>query len=150
MEIEKEIKNLLSELFRLIGIEVKISVRKEDDLYKVEIDPGESAGLLIGSHGMTLSAISSFVAIAMKQKTNDWVNISLDISHWAEKQKQRLIEMAHQTAERARQTGEEQRLYNLNPTSRRVIHMALANESDIVTVSEGEGVDRCLIVKLKN
>src|SRR5581483_8777658 len=114
MEIEKEIKNLLSELFRLIGIEVKISVRKEDDLYKVEIDPGESAGLLIGSHGMTLSAISSFVAIAMKQKTNDWVNISLDISHWAEKQKQRLIEMAHQTAERARQTGEEQRLYNLN------------------------------------
>ncbi|HWA52289.1 MAG TPA: R3H domain-containing nucleic acid-binding protein [Patescibacteria group bacterium] len=150
METQKEIQNLLSELFKLIGIEVKAEIteekQEEGTLYKIELDPGESTGLLIGAHGMTLSSIQSFLTIAMKQKTGDWVKISLDVAHWSEKQNERLVELAKQTAERARQTGEE-KLYNLNANSRRIIHMTLAEEKDIETVSEGEGIDRYLVVR---
>lgn len=151
--MEKEIKNLLEELFKLIGIEVKIDIKEEsqegETIYKVELDPGESSGLLIGAHGFTLSAIQSFLTISLKQKTGDWVKISLDIAGWSEKQNERLAEMARTTAERARQTGEEQKLYNLNPVQRRAVHVALKDETDIETLSEGEGQDRYLIVRIK-
>lgn len=149
MDIEKELKDLLTELFKLIGIQVEIKVKKEEEVYKIELDPGESAGLLIGAHGMTLSSIQSFLAVAMKQKTGEWVTISLDIAGWSEKQNARLTEMAQQTAERVKQTGEEQRLYNLNAMSRRVIHMALAQDEKVETLSEGEGQDRYLVVRLR-
>ena len=147
--MEKDIEKILTELFDLIGIKVDFKVTKSEDVYKVEIGETESAGLLIGAHGLTLSAIQSFLAMAIKQKTGEWITLSVDIAGWSEKQNQRLAELAQQTAERARQTGEPQSLYNLNPVQRRSVHMALANETDIETVSEGEGQDRYLIVRLK-
>ena len=151
--MEKDIQNILEELFKLIGIEVKIEITEDKEegevLYKVELDPGESAGLLIGLHGSTLTAIQSFVAIAIKQKTGEWVKINLDIAGWSEKQNQRLIEMATQTAARAKQTGEEQKLYNLTPSQRRIVHKALSTDTDVITTSEGEDRDRYLIVKPK-
>jgi spoIIIJ-associated protein len=149
--MEKEIKNLLAELFQLIGIEVKTEIveekQTEETIYKVELDPGESAGLLIGAHGLTMSAIQSFVAIAIKQKTGEWIKLSLDIAGWSEKQNERLTDLAHQTAERVKQTGEDQMLYNLNPVQRRMVHMALSDDKEIQTESAGEGQDRYLIVK---
>ena len=151
--IKSEIESLLSELFVLIGIEVKAEVSEEKNgeeiVYKVEIDPGESAGLIIGAHGATLAAIQSFLSIAIKQKTGDWVTISLDAAGWNKKQNERLSELAQQTAERARQTGEDQKLYNLTPQARRIIHVTLSEEKDIETLSEGEGQDRYLIVRKK-
>jgi spoIIIJ-associated protein len=150
--IAVEIKTLLEELFKLIGIEVKIEVSEDKSgdevIYQVELDAADSAGLLIGSHGMTLSSIQSFLTIALKQKTGEWVKIVLDIAHWAEKQNERLNELAQQTAERAKQTGEEQKLYNLSASSRRIVHMAL-RDSDVVTESVGEGQDRYLVVRPK-
>ncbi len=151
--MEKEIRNLLTELFKLIGIKVEIEIKETEEdgekIYKVELDPGESAGLLIGAHGTTLSAIQSFLTISLKQKTGEWVKISLDVAGWSEKQNARLQDLARSTAERARQTGEAQKLYNLNATQRRIVHLFLKDDSDIETVSEGEGEERYLVVKLK-
>lgn len=151
--MEKEIQSLLSELFKLIGIEVKLEIKEEKEgeetTYKIELEPGESSGLLIGGHGQTLFALQSFVAIALKQKTGEWVKVVIDVSNWGQKQTERLTDLAQQTAERARQTGEEQRLYNLNPMQRREVHVALKEEGDIETLSEGEGQDRYLVVRLK-
>lgn len=149
MQIESEIKEVLTELFKLIGIEVKLDVSKDGDIYKINIDPGESAGLLIGAHGMTLYALQSFLAMALKQKTGDWVNVNIDINHWNEKQEGRLIDLAKSASERAKQTGEEQRLYNLNTAQRRVIHMYLSKDESVATESLGEGIDRYLVVRAK-
>ncbi len=149
-DMEKEIKELLQELFDLLSVKATFNITQEEDFYKVEIDETESAGLLIGAHGLTLSAIQSFLTIAMKQKTGEWVKISLDIANWSKKQNDRLTDLAKETAERARQTGEEQRLYNLTGQARRMVHMALAEDSEIETVSEGEGENRYLIVRVKS
>lgn len=153
-DISGEIKNLLGELFSLIGINpgIEVSEEKGEDgeaSYKVEIDPGESAGLLIGAHGATLSAIQSFLTIAIKQKTGEWVRLSMDVAGWGKKQNERLIELARSASERAKQTGEPQKLYNLTSSQRRIIHMALAEDKEIETESQGEGQDRYLIVKAK-
>lgn len=147
--MEKEIESLLNELFDLIGIKATFDVQKENDVYNVEVDPGEQAGLLIGAHGATLTAIQSFISIAIKQKTDEWVRVNMDIAGWNKKQNERLEELALQAAARAKQTREEQKLYNLNASQRRIVHMALSKDSDIVTESQGEGQDRYLIVKAK-
>jgi len=148
-KIKQELQDLLTELFKLLEVKVDIKISEDQDLYEVELDPGESAGLLIGSRGATLSAIQSFVAIAIKQKTGEWIKISLDIAGWSDKQNARLTELAQSASERVKQTGEEQRLNNINATQRRVIHMALSQDKEIETVSEGEGQDRYLIVRAK-
>ncbi len=163
--MEKQVKEITNELLNLIGIEAEVVVREEglstqsgegEDLsaqaekaVNVIISADES-GLLIGSHGSTLQAIQSFLALALRQQEGSWVRVIVDIGDWREKQKENLVSLGKQAAQRAKQTGEPQYLYNLTPAQRREIHVSLKEDNEIETESEGEGADRYLIIKAKS
>ena len=55
--------------------------------------------------------------------------------------------MAENVAQKVIETGNEEFLYNLTPSERRVIHTYLTQNENIETVSEGEGDERYLIIK---
>jgi len=149
--MDKDIKAITEELFGKLGIDAEISVTEEEQegqkVFMVGVTAPNEAGLLIGAHGTTLHAIQSFIAMALKQKTGDWVRVVVDIGDWRQKHEEHLAGLAKAAAERAKSTGEAQKLYNLSPSQRRVVHMALAKEEGIVTESEGEGAARYLVVK---
>lgn len=150
VDIEKQAETFLNELFALLGIKAKAKATLEESqqqsTIKVDIESSDNAGLLIGAHGSTLMALQSIVALDLRQKTENWIPVSLDVDGWRSRQDEYLVDMARQSAARARETGQPQYLYNLSPSERRVIHMALADEG-VETESEGEGVDRYLVVK---
>lgn len=152
---KKEIESILSQLVELLGIQVSFIVEKEstpageEDSYRVTLDSPNEAGILIGAHGSTLFALQSFLSLALRQRFGDWVHVNVDVGDWKKKQEDHLVDLAKQTAQRAISTGEPQQLYNLTPDQRRVIHMALAEEKNVTTESEGEGRDRYLIIKAK-
>jgi spoIIIJ-associated protein len=151
-KMQKDVQALIEELLYLIGVEGTAEVtlddsNKEEKLIKILINADKEAGLLIGNRGATLNAIQSFVSIAIRQKTGEWVRVLVDIGEWRQKHEEYLADLAKQTAERAKSTGEPQHLYNLTPAQRRVIHLALQNEKGIVSESEGEGEGRYLVVK---
>ena len=147
------VQKTTEELFDLLGIEAKIEVVQSDQegesLIEVAIDAPDSTGLLIGAHGATLNAIQVFLGMAIRQAKGEWSRVVVNIGDWKEKQEEQLADLASQTASRAISTGEPQRLYNLNPSQRRVIHMLLAKDDKVTTESEGEGSERYLIISPK-
>lgn len=150
--MNEELKKIAEELFSILEIEAGIEVTEDtaedsQKVYLVTIDAPREAGLLIGAHGSTLQAIQSFMAMALKQKTGEWVRVVVDIGDWRQKHEEHLAALARQAAERARSTGDAQQLYNLTPAQRRVVHMVLAEEEGVITESEGEGASRYLVVK---
>ncbi len=143
-----EILEIAHELFGLLGVNADVKVEDKDEAYQVLIESSDS-GLLIGAHGTTLNAIQSFLAMAMKSKTGEWVRINVDVGGWKARHDEYLEELAQQAAERVRSTNEAQHLYNLSPAQRRVIHTYLGKEKDLITESVGEGEARYLVVKPK-
>lgn len=145
------VKDLAEELLSLMGTKVKIEVNedKENEAITVDIDAPEEAGLLIGHRGETLLSIQSALGMMVRQETDEWVRIIANIGDWREKQESQLNDLAAQAADRAKETGEPQPLYNLNAGQRRTIHVFLAKEKDIETESVGEGEDRYLVVNPK-
>jgi spoIIIJ-associated protein len=85
--------------------------------------------------------------MALRQASGEWHRITLNIGDWKEKQEEQLSELAQQTVSRAISTGEPQMLYNLSASQRRTIHMLLAKDDKVQTESEGEGIDRHLIIR---
>ena len=154
-EAVEKAKKLTEELLSLMSVNGSVeasslpSENQEEQIISLTIDAPEEAGLLIGAHGATLSALQSFVAIALKQQTDQWYRIVVDIGDWREKQEEYLRGLAQQAADRAKVTGEAQHLYNLTSSQRRVIHTALSEDNEVVTESQGEGESRFLVVKLK-
>lgn len=147
--MEEELKKLTGELFELLGIEAKITVSEKDGVYQVDIDPKDQAGLIIGHKGETLGAIEMFLAMAMKKKKGEWVSVVANVGDWKEKQEDYLKTIADQAASRARETREPQPLYNLTPSQRRTIHLYLGDSNDIETESQGEGLERYLVIRAK-
>lgn len=153
VEITSTVQTITEELFDLLGIEAKIEVTEQSDEEKtleVQIESPEETGLLIGAHGSTLESIQSFLGMAVRQKLGDWRRIVVNIGDWKEKQEEHLSSLASQAVSRVKSTSEPQRLYNLSPSQRRIIHVLLAQDSEIETESEGEGEDRHLVIKLKS
>lgn len=146
-----ELKKLTDELLSLMGTNVKaeVSYDKENEAFVVNMDAGEETGLLIGKKGETLSSLQTVLGIMLKQKTGEWNRVVVNVGDYREKEEQYLKDLAASTAQRAKETGEPQSLYNLKSWQRRLVHMALAEEEGVTTESEGEGEDRYLVVKPK-
>jgi len=143
------IEKLLEKLEVKAQVEVGIEEAEEEVQVNVVINPEDETGLLIGSHGSTLNAIQSFIALSIKQSTGEWARVSMDIGDWRQKHDEHLEDLATQASSRAKETGEPQHLYNLSPSQRRIVHMALSKEEGIETESEGEGLGRYLVIKKK-
>ncbi|OGM03892.1 hypothetical protein A2715_03805 [Candidatus Woesebacteria bacterium RIFCSPHIGHO2_01_FULL_39_32] len=145
------VKSIIDELLTLMGLKAQASVYEdtENEAIRIDIDAKDEAGLLIGNRGRTLQSIQSLIGIMARNKLNEWVRIIVNISDWREKEEERLKKLATQVAERAKDTGEPQHLYNLSSAQRRIIHLTLSEDSEINTESVGEGKDRYLIVSSK-
>lgn len=152
MEINTDtLKNTAEKLLSLMSVSAKIEVTydKKDEVFVVDIDAGETTGLLIGKRGETLLSIQNILGVLYKQETGEWVKIVVNVGDYRQKEEEYLKSLAENTAQRAVETGNPQNLYNLKAWQRRVIHMFLTDNKDVATTSEGEGEDRYLIVSPK-
>jgi len=151
MENLELLKSLLRELLDLMSVSAnfEVSYDKENSSFIVNIEGGEMTGLLIGKKGETLTSIQTMLSLLLKQKTGEWERVVVNVGDYRQKEEDYLKNLAKSAADRAKETGEPQSLYNLNPAQRRIVHMTLSEESGILTESMGEGAERYLVVKTK-
>ena len=128
-----------------------------DPSYAVEIDSeseeevnaeiyGGDPGKIIGRNGRTLAALEYLTNAVINRQEGDNVRVSIDVGGYKRRRDDRLRETAFKAADRVRKTGEAVELDPMSAAERRVIHVALAEEPDIVTESSGEGRGRRVVV----
>ena len=147
----KILQKLADELLSLMATKAKaeVSYDKDNEVFNVNIDAGDETGLLIGKKGETLLGIQTILGFLLKQKIGEWNRLLVNVGDYREKEESYLKDLAASTAQRAKETGEPQNLYNLKAWQRRVIHLTLSEDKSITTESEGEGEERYLIIKPK-
>lgn len=148
--IEETAKSLLEH----IGLAGKIVVDEDDEdkevgVFSVKIET-EEAGILIGKRGETLSAFQDILRQIVFTKTKEPIRIIVNVGDWRERREEVLKSLAKTAADKVRENSEPQHIYDLSPAERRFIHMLFAEDSKLVTESEGEGRDRHLVIKLKS
>lgn len=143
------LQKIVEELLTLMSVTAKadVSYDKKDEVFIISIDAGDMTGLLIGKKGETLSSLQTVLSLMLKQKVGEWYRVLVNVGDYREKEEEYLKNLAESTAARAKESGESQSLYNLKPWQRRVIHMYLSENKDVVTQSEGEGEERYLVIK---
>jgi spoIIIJ-associated protein len=148
-EQRETIKNTIQEFFQRATIEVEI---KEDNLegetLKVNLET-ESPQLLIGELGQTLAEIQHLLRLVLRRKIVDPFFLDLDINGYKQKKTIYLEELAHTTANEVSLLKIEKELSPMSAQERRIVHLTLADRSDVVTESRGEGSERRVVIKLK-
>ncbi len=153
MKIEKLIKETLEDLLIKLGSEYSDIVidMRDEDTYTVNIE-SEDATTLIGHHGETIYSLQHILKTLCwaKSKKKDEFNIILDVDNYRQRQEDRVIAIAEKQVAFARKTKRTQKLPPMSPYFRRVVHLHLLEPEfdDIETLSDGEGDQRHIIIKL--
>lgn len=144
---ENFVADQVRQIIEKLGVSATAEVSREGEVFFVDIS-SEDSSLLIGKYGSNLESLQFILAVRIKTITSsDDFEIIFDIDGWRRQREDKLKKMALSLVDKVTETMQEEPLYNLKPYERRVIHTLLTDHPKVTTVSEGEGIDRHLIIK---
>lgn len=137
---EAAIKGVLLTIVEKMGVDAEISKEgKVDGNHYVEL-ASEDSGFLIGKHGRTLDALQFLVNLIVDSRMRKGKRVMLDVESYRKKREEALNRLASSVADRVGRNGRSVLLNYMNPYERRIVHLALEEDSRVMTKSEGEGV----------
>lgn len=143
--VSEELENILS----LLSLEGSFEVDEKEDGVFVSIETPD-AGKLIGHGGETLSSLQYLVNIIVARESSGVdKRVVIDVANWRHSKEEELSRKAKDWALKVVESKQELSLPPMPPWQRRVIHMALQEMGNVLTQSEGEGMERHLVIKPK-
>lgn len=148
----------IDEFLTQLGLEAELKIdfmeadSKEEVAYRyllIELQ-GEHLSELIGFHGKMLESLQNVLGLFMnKALENKEVRVLLDINNYRDKRTEYLTRYAQRAAEEVRMNKQPMELPPMKPFERRIIHMVLKDDPELITESLGEGDDRRVVIKSK-
>ncbi|MDO5118885.1 MAG: R3H domain-containing nucleic acid-binding protein [Coriobacteriales bacterium] len=137
----------LREMIAFFG-EKKVSVDEyegDDGELILDVNGGDLA-VLIGRHGRTLDALQVILSSLMSNRLHFHFPIVVDVEGYKSRRKEKLETLARSAASRARRQKGSVKLAPMNAYERRIVHLALLDQTDVTTHSEGVDPDRRVVV----
>lgn len=107
---------------------------------------GDDLAVLIGRHGKTLDALQFVVSAITVRSIGFRYPVVVDVEGYKNRQRQKLESMARSAANKAANQQRSVKLRPMTPYERRIVHIALRDDSRVETASEGEGSARHVVV----
>ena len=143
---EKVISAVAKELLKALSITDPFEIKEMEDSVELVLDSSEN-GILIGYHGEVLEALQLILSLAVSKKLGYFLRVSIEIGEYKKNRSSYLENVAYDAKQRALTTGEDVSLPNLKSWERRIVHMMLQNDEEVMSESVGEGRDRTLVIK---
>jgi len=108
---------------------------------------GEDLGLLIGRRGATLSALQYLVNVMVTRRLGSRVLVTIDVEHYHRRREESLRNLALRMADRVRHSRRPITLEPMPAAERRIIHLTLAEDQNVQTLSVGQGDERKVVIR---
>jgi spoIIIJ-associated protein len=143
------VADFVEELLAQMGIDAIAEPTTRGDRMYVDVVDGseDDMALLIGRHGQTLDAVQELARQVVSHRLDERVMVIVDVENFRKRREDRLVERAHETAERVLTSGGEVELEPMNPLERKIVHDAAAEIDGIETFSRGEEPTRFVVIR---
>ncbi|HUV49678.1 MAG TPA: RNA-binding cell elongation regulator Jag/EloR [Anaerolineae bacterium] len=143
-------RDVLQHIIDCITTDTTISIEPDEDRMLLRVKGGNPA-LLIGKHGQTLEAIQYLVEKIINKNSEQRIRIQVDVDGYLENRQASLQKLVGRLAKKAKQTGKPVTIGQMNAYDRRIVHLALKDDSEIRTKSIGNGyIKKLMIFPRKN
>ena len=133
----KLVREWCEQVIALARLALEVRTEETDAQIAVRLY-GRDTRLLTDHHGELLDAIQVLANKAFVGRKVE-KDIELDCGAFKGKRIEHLEQTAREVADRVRRDGREQLLPAMTPIERRIVHLALADDADVATVSRGDG-----------
>jgi spoIIIJ-associated protein len=142
-------RQVLCDILHVMGISATVDVESSPDIdtpVALNIE-GDDLGVLIGRRGQALSALQYLVRLIVAEKLKRWVSVNVDVDWYKKRHYEALKKLAFRLADQVARRKRPVTMEPMPPDERRIIHITLANHSDVNTQSTGEGDGRCVVIQ---
>jgi spoIIIJ-associated protein len=123
---------------------VTLSARRGQIYFHIQ---GGNTAVLIGKHGQSLDAMQFLIdKIVNKTRFKQKVRIRIDIEGYLRIREENLTKLALRLADKVKKTQRSETVSPMNAHDRRIIHLALKDDSTLKTQSIGSGYYRKLVI----
>lgn len=143
------VKQTTIEVLNKMNFQAQVELDDSDEnnlLVNIQTD---YAGFLIGQAGNNLTALQHLIRVLVHKKNKEPIQFILDINNYHKNRLDLLRRMAKDIAQEALAKRVSLVLHPMSAYERRVVHMALADQTDIETTSTGEEPERRIVIKPK-
>jgi len=142
----KRAAEFIDGLLDIMGIKSVSEVLSDDeDGIKINISTANS-GRVIGKRGDVLDSIQCMAGAIANIGRNEYKKVVVDCENYRVQREETLKELAKKLEKKAIETGRKVILEPMSPYERRIIHSALAESSEVKTISEGKEPARYIAV----
>jgi spoIIIJ-associated protein len=143
---ENKNSKLIKKFFENLGLDTKFELDETEEAYSIILDT-EDSGIIIGYHGETLEALQIVLSLMLAKTNEVFKRVSIEVGDYKKNREAWLEKLAFDAKDKAIFGKKEVYLTELKAWERRVVHMILQDDEEVVTESTGEGRDRMLVVK---
>jgi spoIIIJ-associated protein len=141
-EILEAARKIITDILALMNMPAEVRI-KEDSIIEVV---GDGSGLLIGKRGATIDSLQFIVNRILNKDREEPVYVTIDTEGYRKRHVDHLRAMAMKMGQKVKRTGQSVSLEKMNPYDRRIIHLALKNDSRVNTKSIGEGIYKKVVI----
>ncbi len=139
-------REFLAGLLERMNVSAEIETEiGEDQLVYMRMS-GRRMGVVIGRRGQTLDAIQYLVNLVANKLPGPRARIVLDAEGYRDKRAETLRNLATRLAAKAKSERRKTVLEPMNALERRIVHLALADDTEVETRSEGEEPYRRVVI----
>lgn len=147
-EVCENAQKFLSEIVSGLGFDLTVTAEWTDEGCWLDLR-GEDSHLALAENGELLDAFEVLLFQSMGRSLDRQHRFVVDADGFRQTRKAELHAMAKFAAGHVRKNGIPFTFGVLNSTERRIIHLTLQQEEDLITESVGDGRERRLQVRLK-
>ena len=136
----------LRNILNALGLtEIEMTVKEDENGAEINLE-GEGIGYVIGRRGDTLNALQYLTGLVANHVENNYYRISINTGNYREKREKTLEILGRKLAFKAAKTGAKTALEPMNPYERRIIHNAVQKVKGATSWSEGENMNRHVVI----
>lgn len=153
--IQQEAEAVVQNILRLMEVQATLHTEivdiddEERNVVSVNIE-GDDLSFLIGRKSETLNAFQYIVSLILSHQTGQWITVYLDVQNYRARRLNELKKLARRTADQVAGSGKQQMLEPMPPNERRIIHIELRKNNQVITKSVGEEPYRKICVLPRN
>ncbi|MBH0158287.1 protein jag [Fictibacillus sp. 5RED26] len=137
----------LKDVTSKMGVPVTITQRQENDHLVLDLS-GDKIAILIGKRGQTLNALQLLTnMVANSDPASKHVKIVLDAENYRTRRQESLERLAEHSAQKVFFTKKSFAFEPMPANERKVIHLALKENRDVETTSEGVEPFRKVVIR---
>ncbi|MGA2159532.1 MAG: RNA-binding cell elongation regulator Jag/EloR [Dehalococcoidia bacterium] len=150
-DVAETARKVLSDILKAMGIAAEIDVTSSpDENTPVTLNiEGDDLGVLIGRRGQALASLQYLVRLIVAEKSKKWISVNVDVDWYKKRHYETLKKLAQRLAEQVARRKRAITMEPMQPDERRIVHLALADNPDVMTQSTGEGDGRRVVIQMR-